>query len=695
MAAPKKTRKISVKATEDSTEDLAKKIETTAEKIADKVVEDDSASGAPEIDLTLPNEEPVLEHAAPEHNIQVQTPQEQDGGPSSAPELTADSEEPSDLSIDSELTGSEHPERPIELQKSVGELVDESDSDDPESEFADAETSAAVDDIVASESDEILEAEDRAKDEASSTEPQKGPKKQSFFKRFTSSPSVRWGLLTGFLVFLAACALIPNSRYVMLNAAGVRSSSSVTVLDSMTNLPLKNVSVSMQGQQAITDNDGKVAFQKLKLGKTQLKIEKRGFATLDKSVVLGWGSNPLAPQSIEAVGSIFAFSIKDFVSGSPITTAEASSGEASAKADEKGEIRLVVDQYEGDLTVNIVAPGLRTESLVFGAQDKTQRNVEMVPDKPSIFVSTRRGEFDIYQIDIDGKNEKPLLLATGKERDDLHLVAHTTQNIAALVSTREGNRNKDKYVLSGLFIIEPGQSEPRRVAESERIRIIDWHDKHLIYVQTFEGASAANPDRSRLKSYNYETGETKELATANYFNDVVLFNGEVYYAPSSYAVNIDSVKFFKIKPDNTGKQTVLDKEVWNISRIAYDTLAFSSQQSWYELKTGGSASPLNSPPTSQRSRSFRDNQAKTASLWVDERDGKGVLIRYGVNDKEEKVLITASGLSQPVRWLNDSTAIYRVATNQETADYVVSVGGGEPKKIVDVTNTGTAEDYYY
>jgi hypothetical protein len=42
----------------------------------------------------------------------------------------------------------------------------------------------------------------------------------------------------------------------------------------------------------------------------------------------------------------------------------------------------------------------------------------------------------------------------------------------------------------------------------------------------------------------------------------------------------------------------------------------------------------------------------------------------------------------PIRWLTDDSAIYRVVTNGETADYVVGTTPGRPAhKIADVVNT--------
>ncbi len=111
----------------------------------------------------------------------------------------------------------------------------------------------------------------------------------------------------------------------------------------------------------------------------------------------------------------------------------------------------------------------------------------------------------------------------------------------------------------------------------------------------------------------------------------------------------------------------------------------------------GSPQPgrINGAPADQKTRVYTNNAANTQSLWIDQRDGKGVLLSYDLATKQDKVLTGQSGLVYPVRWLNDTTAVYRINNDSETADYVVSLDGGEPKKIVDVTNTAGIDKWYY
>jgi Tol biopolymer transport system component len=196
-------------------------------------------------------------------------------------------------------------------------------------------------------------------------------------------------------------------------------------------------------------------------------------------------------------------------------------------------------------------------------------------------------------------------------------------------------------------------------------------------------------------SYDYVVKDNRQLAAGNYFNDVITAGSRVYYAPSS-SLQPNGASLFRMKPDGGSKQTLLPQETWNIFRTAYDKLVLSVPGTWYEY-TLDAATPvkLEGQPASLVSRVYVDSPDGKNSLWVDTRDGKGVLLMYDVNAKSDKILRTQSGLKNPVRWLNDRTVVYRINTDQETADYAMSLDGGDPVKIRDVTNTGGIDKWYY
>lgn len=559
-------------------------------------------------------------------------------------------------------------------------------------------TEQAVDDILSKESDELLQVEDEKLAQAFESKP------DSFWAKLKIKLVDLWQdkrkrkfLIAGTVLSLALLLGVPTSRYFILNNFGVRSSASVVVLDESTRQPLRNVKVSLHGQSSLTDEDGQAQLNHLKLGTTDLMIEKRAFAPVERQITIGWGSNPLGDFSIKPVGSQYAFMVTDFLSTKPLEKVEAISGEYSAFSDEKGKILLTVEETGDEpLEVIIKKDEYREESLPIPVGDTMERPIALAPSRDHFFVSRRSGQFDVYKVGADGKNDELVLKGTGHERDDLTLVSHPTDKIVALVSTRNNARNEDGFLLSTLTLIDPSDGNSiEKVAESERVQIIDWIGDKLVYVRITSGASAVKPDRHRLVTFDYKTKAYTEIEKSNYFNDVLVANDEIYFAPSS-AYQDKPVAMYRIKPDGTSRQTILGLETWNIYRTAYDKLIMSVGQDWYEydLLQGG-YKQLEGEPANLRARVYATSPDKQKSVWVDQRDGKGVLVVYDAKTKEEKVLHSGSGLKTPVRWLSNNALVFRIKTESETADYAISLDGGEAKKVRDVTDTSGIDRWYY
>lgn len=558
-----------------------------------------------------------------------------------------------------------------------------------------------VDDIVARESDEVLAAED-AKRMSDNFAPNKKERKRRLRRLAAAwwhsklARAITLAILVGGLV---AAALVPASRYAVLNAAGVRVSASVRVLDETTQQPLKSARVVVGATTGKTDDDGKVEIANLKLGKQDFVVQKRAFSTVQRKVTLGWGSNPLGDVALKAAGVQYKFVVKDWLSGKPIVKAEASYGENAAISNDKGEITLVLESSDVEnskLELSFTADDYRKESLALPQDNKAQQTVTMVAGYPQVFVSKRSGKYDIYKIDADGKNEKLLLAGTGKERNDISMAVSEKSKIAALVSTREGQANKDGYLLQTLSLIDVATGTLTKVAASEQLILVGFADNRLLYVKIVEGASGTNPKRQRLMSYNIDDKTDKELASSNYFNDELLINGKVYYAPSNAFQEDKNVGLFRSDPVGLKVEKLVDKEVWNLIRVDYDHINYNLQQKWYSLNLkDGKTAELPSPPTVMRSRNYNESPDGLRVVWSEERDGKGVLLSYDKQSGKDTELLRKSGLKTPMRWLSGKHIIYRVKNEQETADYVLNIEGGDPKKISDVTDTTSVDRWYY
>jgi hypothetical protein len=562
-------------------------------------------------------------------------------------------------------------------------------------------TEEAVDEIISSESDRILAIEDaKAEMLAEGTaEIDEGGMFSRFFGRLGRlfrTKAFRISFILILLAGIAAALVYPDSRYFILNKAGVKASTSLKIVDEQTNQPLKDATVTLGQVSAVSDSDGNVTLNEIKLGDQEIVVTKPAFAQANKAVTIGWGSNPIGDLGLIATGTKYTFEVTDFLSGKPIGIAEATSGESSAKANDKGEIVLVVSEEEKQtVSAAISADGYRTEKITLKIGDEAVKKIVLVPARKHAFVSNRDGNFDLYKIDVDGKNEEKILDGTGNEREDeISILAHPNREVIAFVSIRGDDRAKDGEPISSLNIIDLNSNDVENVIDSERIQLVDFIDSKLIYIKIQPNVDTENKARHRLMSYDLDSRTEQELASTNYFNDVVAANGAIYYSPAEYKVN-GSVGFYRMYPDGSGKVTILAQEAWNLFRVEYTKINLAISDEWYQYDLDTTQlDKLNGSPPTLKSRIYTSSPDSKKAAWTEIRDGKGVLIIYDIDSGEDKVIQRQSGLVNPVVWIDNDHIVYRVATGAETADYAVSISGGEPKKIIDVTNTLGLDRFY-
>ncbi len=568
-----------------------------------------------------------------------------------------------------------------------------------DSVIEDTKTGRAVEDIIAKDADEILEIEDEKVKKQSTKDTKKplGKKITGFFKAWWNNPKARWSTIIILLTLIIAVLAIPTSRYYLLNTVGVRAKASIVIVDESTGQPLKNVQVAIGEVSTKTDTQGNANLEEVKLGAQILLVQKRAFAESKQQTTITFGNNKLQKQSLKPTGVQYSFVVRDYLSDKPVENVEAISGEASALSDSNGKIKLTVDDTQNldKFDVSFVKEFFREDKISIDTTNKIEQTVYVVPARKHVFVSNRTGKYDVYSVDIDGANEKQLLAGTGNERDDVYLAIHPGSSVASFVSTRTGDTNEDGFKLSTLTIIDAQSGSNTEVTSSERIQVIGWIGDNLVFVQATSGASADKPDRHKLFSYNYKSQKSTEIAKSNYFNDVVIANDMIYFAPSG-ALQPEEAKLYMAKAEGGEKTEVAPQEVYKIFRADYDNLILSANQSWLNLRIGEQkATSTSAQPTNPKSRTYIDSKDNKNSLWVDNRDGKGVLISYEPESRNELTLKSENGLSYPVYWLSNRTIIYRVTNQQQTADYIISLDGGEPKKITDVTNADAVDGWYY
>lgn len=549
--------------------------------------------------------------------------------------------------------------------------------EDDTTPFDDEQTDEAIDEIVAKEGDDLLAVQDAAVGAGSV----QFERKRSWFARFWRSKWTWWVIVLLLLGGVGTVAAVPKYRYWTLNTAGVRSSSSVVVIDGKTQLPLKGVTFQIGDHRAKTDGNGKAKLTGLELGPAQLMINQVGFEKVERNIVIGWGSNPLGNVPLSSTGIRYIIDVKDYLSDKPVAGAEATDGQSTAVAAPDGKITLTLDAaLTADEQVSVSKPGYRTEEVTLTPDPEKAVKVALVPAKKSVFVSKQSGVYDVYKSDLDGKNQELLLRGTGNENSNVSLVVSPDGSRAAYVSTRDNKRDSSGFLLNSIMLINVENASTTTIAEAPQLQLTDWIGSRLVFLQASADSAASN--RYTVVSYDYSTNTRLQLAAANQLSAVIGVQGVVYYAVDTDAAN-PSVQtgLFKIMPDGTGKQRIFEGELTTVLRSSYGSLNLQTNDgTWYSYDVANGTKSQIGAPSNLANRLYIDNDDHSKSLWINQ----GSLQSYDIATAKDTAIATQNGLAYPLRWVDATTALFRVSTSGETADYVASILGGGPHKVADV-----------
>ncbi|HSX27917.1 MAG TPA: hypothetical protein VLF60_00525 [Candidatus Saccharimonadales bacterium] len=544
---------------------------------------------------------------------------------------------------------------------------------------------------------------------------QLGFEEKSRKKRFHS----RWHFLrtkTFWLVVIllsiaagAAVWLAHPARFWVLNTAGVHGGIVLSISDAKGGAAVNGADITLGGkhyQSQKTDNGKKavVVITDARFGSQQLTVHKAGYADLSQQITISALARrtniQTPPTALRMTPTGLPVSIRtiQWLSQKPLKGVKVEIGDVVAASDDAGTATLNIPPTDTkEVTVQVSADGFITQTrkiaLGGGSQD-----VAMVASPKHYFISKRTGTLGIYSSNLDGSNPQLVVAGTGKEAEDRMAFEVSPDNkTAALVSTRDGVRNAKGSLLEELYIVDLEHGTLTKVDESTYLTIVAWLDGYVTYTRDVVDQDSNQYDHREIMSYGVTLKDKRTLSQAAYFGGIVAGQGKIFFAPG----NNDPTKaqgfknsdqaLLSITPDEKQKVTIEPQLTWQLVRTDFSTLTFETQdQKWHEFNLEASTKKdLAGAPANVRVMIFAQSTNGQRVAWVDKRDGKDVLLVRATNgDTADKVLFQANGIGLPIRWIGDDLIIFRVKNDTETADYIVSLDGGQPHKISDVFASG-------
>jgi hypothetical protein len=529
-----------------------------------------------------------------------------------------------------------------------------------------------------------------------------------------------------FVVTLIALSLalwfVQPTRWWLVNTFGARNTLTITTIapgEAKAKVSrLGNVAVTIDGKSYKTDAQGKLTVPNVPYGKISISTKKAGYqdvnygVTLDQDPFLhrlgGQETDDAARKielSLKATGIPVAFKVIDSLSGKPVSVGEFTIGDVVAKPDDQGLVSIKIPGTDDSkVAVSTNFGGKYVDQKFDVALDdtatpnvKTMPEIKVVPGGKHYFVSKRSGVLTVYSSNLDGSDVQPIIAGTGQETDSTAFAVSPDGKYGVLSSSRDGARNSKQDMLQRIYVVDLTSKQLTKVDEGVGVTFADWSASTLVYTTTAYDATANNypttlrsVDTSSKRVYNFESADFISVGT-------VAFDKVVYQKYVSTGPDAITSPILRVSPVNAAAMKTLGEKTdfGTYLQLDFDRIAFKTghDQAWHEYNLNTDQSKSISQPSSGSNTIQYISTAQGGGdrrLMIDRVDGKYTLFVKDMSTGATTPLYGADGLGGPISWVGD-VITYRVVNSQETADYAISLNGGKPVKITDVTATSSTQ----
>lgn len=497
------------------------------------------------------------------------------------------------------------------------------------------------------------------------------------------------------LVIAGTLLAVPVTRYFLLTNV-VKKDVSITVVDPRSGRLISDASVTINGIEANTNQDGVAVLEEVGVGEFDLTITKQYYEPKTQRYTVPVFSNPES-LSVEmvATGKPVAVTVYDLISGKPVDGVHVTVSDTSATTNEMGEATIVVppmqEIFSAELAVDNYDNLTAELNTSFGVN-----TFSLTPSGSLYYLSKATGNINVMKSNLDGKNAKVVVEGTGQESDyNTSLLSARDWKYSALRATRTDDTER-LYLLDSstdqLSIIDEGNAS---------FQLVGWSGHNFIFIVNRNTTNYWDHKKQAVKSFNADTRELKTLDETNgagtsyydyqyeslgniYVLGDVLVYGVSWYFSSQYQY-IDPGKAHTIRSINlsTGeKKTVKDYNAFNTS---ITTSLYGPKEVYIRNTVTDSATPyfaeyengVVSDVTDTNDNKFYASYptyllspSGNKTVWYEQRDGKNVLF-VGDSDGKNVTEITELGEYVPYGWYGANDEYVLVSLNASEL-YIVS-----------------------
>jgi len=611
--------------------------------------------------------------------------------PSGAPELDSDT-----------LAGSPDVAAPTDRIEADGDAM----SDDSEK----VNQSDATDDGASATGGDEFDSLEHGLDDIPDAGPRQRP---SRVKRFFAGywRRKKWTLPLTVLAIIGVLAAVPWSRYFILGQF-MSQTFQVQLVDAKTGKPVSGAKLTLADSSATTDSKGNASL-KAKVGSRKLSIEKKYYSTHDASVFVGIAKQKSAQKfELTATGRQVPLSVVNKLTGKPLEEATLKAAGTEVKTDKQGRVLMVLPADQNVLNITVSVQGYNTlqTTVEVTEQSVKRNNYALTPNGQVYFLSKLSGKIDVVKTNLDGSNRQTVLGGTGREEDaNTQLLASRDWKYLALYSKRGSEVAK-------LYLINTDTDKMTTIdGSSASFSLVGWSDHNFVYQMTRNDVKTTEPNRTAIKSYNAENGQTLTIdqnqvsdaagtVISQQFVNVFGIGGQVVYtvtwngygetlAGKSTVVRVASAKTGVKKDLKTFAAT--DYSYFNgfpyEPREVYLTgySITENKSNTFEVDFNGetpSIKQISIDPNKVAQDYYSGNYAtyltspsSSKTLWSESRDGRNVFFVGDADGDNGKELATLEEYSA-YGWYTDD---YVLLSKKGSELYIRSVETGQMLKISD------------
>jgi hypothetical protein len=356
-----------------------------------------------------------------------------------------------------------------------------------------------IEDIVVSESNDLLTAEDATIDAISKeavTKKKKAGLKQIFLNK-------KLFFVIGLI--LIAIFAFPYTRYLILGQF-IKNQYQFEAIDSTANTPVSGVTIKVNNK-TLTTNSAGIARVVLGLGSYKFSINKQYYLSKSGSIFVGLNDNKPVPVKIVATGRQIPIKVVNKLTGSPLSGVEINILNTNAKTGNNGIAYVVLPTNTNSFSATLSYLDYQTISTNVKLSTKISDNtIGLVPTGSVYYLNSSSGVINVDKSDLDGSNQSIIVAGKSTEKaNNTYLMNSPDQKYLILEAQRSGNQ-------PGLYVINTANNQITEFDSSaDSFTLIGWSGDQFLYDETNTSESVSYAGREQLKSYNALTQQLNLL----------------------------------------------------------------------------------------------------------------------------------------------------------------------------------------